>query len=139
MIRGIKPLPQTLIFYSLYSFGHSGMPCPLAPDPIRVRSCVCCHSEPIAIVWRYHLSFYLSHYPIRVMNSSIDAINKWKYLLLLKLYCGTQCCKSWIFQTMNSGRSKNMFEISKGYTIRLQRYRDKNIWEYLWQKLSSFG
>ena len=28
------------------------MPIPLAPDPIRVQSCVCCLSEPIEIVWR---------------------------------------------------------------------------------------
>ena len=47
------------------------------------------YSEPIEIVWRWHLSFYLWHlsfylsdYPIRVMNLSII---KWKYLLLLKL------------------------------------------------------
>ena len=26
------------------------------------------------------LSIYLSHYPIRVMNPSIGAISKWKYL-----------------------------------------------------------
>ena len=41
------------------------------------------YSEPIEIVWRQHLSFNLSHYPIRVMNPSIGAIGKWKYLLLL--------------------------------------------------------
>ena len=43
------------------------------------------YSEPIETVWRLHLSFYLSHYPIRVMNPLIGAISKWKYLLLLKL------------------------------------------------------
>ena len=43
------------------------------------------YSKPIEIVWCYHLSFYLSHYPIRVMNPVIIAISKWKYLLLLKL------------------------------------------------------
>ena len=45
------------------------------------------YSEPIETVWRLHLSFYLSHYPIRVMNPLIGAISKWKYLLLLKLWC----------------------------------------------------
>ena len=30
---------------------HSSMPSPLAPDPIRVQSCVWCHSEPIKIAW----------------------------------------------------------------------------------------
>ena len=67
---------------------HSRMPRPLAPDPIRVQSCVCC------LFWTNrnckavtYLSFYLSHYPIRVMNSSIGANCKWKYLLLLKLWC----------------------------------------------------
>ena len=32
------------------------------------------YSEPIDIVWRQHLSFYLSHYPIRDMNPLIGAI-----------------------------------------------------------------
>ena len=36
------------------------------------------YSEPIEIVWRLHLSFYLSYYPIRVKNPSIGAISKWK-------------------------------------------------------------
>ena len=45
------------------------------------------YSEPIEIAWLEHLSFYLSHYPIRDMNPLIDAITKWKYLLLLKLFC----------------------------------------------------
>ena len=93
MIRGIEPLPQTLIFYSLYIFGHSCMPSPLAPDPIRVRSCACClfwtNSNSIAVSSIF-LYIYLIHYPIRVMSSSIGAINKWIYLLLLKLYCGTR-------------------------------------------------
>ena len=43
------------------------------------------YSEPIEIEWRKDLSFYLSHYPIRVMNPSIGAISKWTYLLLMKL------------------------------------------------------
>ncbi len=38
------------------------------------------YSEPIEIV---SSTFY---YPIRVMNPSIGAISKWKYLLLLKLW-----------------------------------------------------
>ena len=65
---------------------HSCMPSPLAPAPIRVQSCVCClfwtnrNSTPV------NLSFYLSHYPIRVMNPSIGTISKWKYLLLMKLW-----------------------------------------------------
>ena len=42
------------------------------------------YSEPIEIVGRKRLSFYLSHYPIGVMNPYIIAISKWKYLLLLK-------------------------------------------------------
>ena len=58
------------------------MPSPLAPDPIRVQSRFDVYSVPIEIVWR--LAFYLYHYPIRVMNPSIGAISKWKYLLLLK-------------------------------------------------------
>ena len=45
------------------------------------------YSKPIEIVWWEHLSFYLSHYPIRVMNPSIGASGKWKYLLLPKLWC----------------------------------------------------
>ena len=58
------------------------MPSPLAPDPIRAQSCVCClYSEPIEIAWRYHLSFYLAHYPIRD-KPYIGAISKRKYLLL---------------------------------------------------------
>ena len=57
---------------------HSCMPSPLAPDPIRVQSCVCC------LFWTNRncmpvTSFYLSHSPIRVMNPSIGAISKWKY------------------------------------------------------------
>ena len=60
------------------------MPSSLAPDPINV---FVAYSEPIEIVWWKHLSFYLSHYPIRVMNPSIGAIGKWRYLLLLKLKC----------------------------------------------------
>ena len=40
------------------------------------------YSEPIDIVWQYYLSIYLI---IKVMNPSIGAISKWKYLLLLKL------------------------------------------------------
>ena len=56
------------------------MPSPLSPDPTRVQSCICCHSEPI--VWRLHLSFYLSHHLIRDMNPSIGAI----ILLLPFLY-----------------------------------------------------
>ena len=64
---------------------HSCMPSPLAPDPIRVQSCVCClFWTNRNIVWRKHLSFYLFHYPIRVMNLYIGAISKWKYILLLK-------------------------------------------------------
>ena len=52
-----------------------------------IQSGFCSHvfvvySEPIS-----HPSFYLSHYPIRVMNPSIGALSKWKYLLLLKLQC----------------------------------------------------
>ena len=34
------------------------------------------YSEPIEIAWRQHLSFYLSHYPIRDVNPSISAINR---------------------------------------------------------------
>ena len=37
--------------------------------------CFVVYSEPIEIVWRYHLSLYLSHYPIRDVNPSISAIN----------------------------------------------------------------
>ena len=38
----------------------------VAPDPaIRVSHVFGVYSEPIEIAWQYHLSFYLSHYPIR--------------------------------------------------------------------------
>ena len=59
------------------------IPSPLAPYPIRVQSCVCClfwaNRNNMAII-----SIFLSQYLIRVMKPSIDAISKWKYLLLLK-------------------------------------------------------
>ena len=32
-------------------WNHSCMLSPLASDPMRVQSCVCCLSEPIEIVW----------------------------------------------------------------------------------------
>ena len=53
------------------------MPSPLAPDPIRFSHVFVVYSEPIEILWREHLSFYLYHYPIRDMNPSIGAISRW--------------------------------------------------------------
>ena len=50
--------------------------------------------ERIKIVWRQHLSLFLSHYPSRFMNPSVSAISKWKYFLLLKLWCQGYRCKS---------------------------------------------
>ena len=38
---------------------------PLVPDPIRFSHVFGVHSEPIEIAWQHHLSFYLSHHPIR--------------------------------------------------------------------------
>ena len=67
---------------------HFCMPSPLAPDPIRVQSCVCClfstNRNSLAVTAVF-LSISLSN-PSWVINSSIGAISKWKYLLLLKLY-----------------------------------------------------
>ena len=55
-------------------------------DPTRVQSFVCClfstNRNSMAVT-----SIFLSHYTIRNMNPSIGAICKWKYLLLLKLWC----------------------------------------------------
>ena len=48
------------------------------------------YSEPIEIVWRSHLSFYLSHYPIRVMNPSVNG-NIYYYWN----HSGMTCVKSW--------------------------------------------
>ena len=42
-----------------------------------------------------HPCFYLSYYPIKIMNPSLGAISKWKYLLLLKrVYLAKQIDKS---------------------------------------------
>jgi len=55
------------------------MPSQLAPDPIRVQSCVCClfwtNRNSMAVT-----SIFLSHYSIRDMNPTIDALSKWTYL-----------------------------------------------------------
>ena len=73
------------IYHNLYPlYLYSCMSSPLAPDPIRVQSWVCCLLWTNEIVRRKHISLYLSYYPIRDMNPSIGAISKWKYLLLLK-------------------------------------------------------
>ena len=52
------------------------MQLPLAPDPIRVQSCVCClfWTNCIAVT-----SIFLSSHPIRNMNPLIDANSKWKF------------------------------------------------------------
>ena len=62
------------------------MPSPLALTQSGFSHVFVVYSEPIEIVWRKHLSFYLSHHPIRVMNPLIGAISKWEYVLLLKLW-----------------------------------------------------
>ena len=56
---------------------HSCMPSPLAPDPIRVQSCVCClfwtNRNSMAVL---HLSFYYSHYSIRdIILQSVLSVN----------------------------------------------------------------
>ena len=64
---------------------HYSMPSPVALDPIRVQSCVWClfwtNRDCMAVT-----SIFLSiSFPIRDMNSLINANCKWKYLLLLQL------------------------------------------------------
>ena len=68
------------------------------------------YSEPIEIEWRKDLSFYLSHYPIRVMNPSIGAISKWKYLLLMKLKCPRE---SILINCLFSSQKNNIYCIVK--------------------------
>ena len=61
--------------FSLQPDGHSCMPCPLAPDPIRVQSCVCClfwSNRNSMAVRRLHLSFHLSHYLSIQSNESFN-------------------------------------------------------------------
>ena len=66
------------------------MPSPLAPDPIRVQSCVCClywtnrNSKGVTSIF---LSSSLSNQNYESFNQRY--ISKWKYLLLLKLWCNT--------------------------------------------------
>ena len=88
-IQDKKKFTKTDREHARDSFGplpHTCLPIPFAPDPVAGFSHVFgVYSEPIEIVWRWHLSFYLSHYPIRDMNPLIGANSKWKYLLVLKL------------------------------------------------------
>ena len=65
---------QICIRWSQDSQHHTCMPIPLAPDPIRVQSCVCC------LFWTNGVNIYLSIYQIRDMNPLIGANSKWKYL-----------------------------------------------------------
>ena len=70
----------------LFTFKLLCMPSTLAPDPIRVQSCVCClywtNRNSMAVT-----SIFLS---ISLSKQSYESVNrlynsKWKYLLLLKL------------------------------------------------------
>ena len=74
---------DSILICKIWSMNHSWMPSLLAPDPIRVQSCV-------SLFWTNRIImavtsiFLLSHYPIRDMTPSIGSISKWKYFLLLK-------------------------------------------------------
>ena len=65
--------------------GHSCAPSPLAPDPIRVQSCVCC------LFWtnRNRMTVTSIFLSISLSNQSYESFNrrfsKWKYFLLLKV------------------------------------------------------
>ena len=59
-------------------------------------------------------SIFLSHYPIRIINPSISATSKLKYLLLLKLYSkGGQ--NTPLFFTTKTVQDNSIFKVFKGF------------------------
>ena len=78
-------IPNDIEFNSISAY-HSGMPCPLAPDPIRIQSYVCC------LFWTNRNSMVVTSILLSILlsNQSYESFNrrsaKWKYLLLLKLW-----------------------------------------------------
>ena len=78
-------IPIDIEFNSISAY-HSGMPSPLASDPIRIQSCVCC------LFWTNRNSMVVTSIflSISLSNQSYESFNrhsaKWKYLLLLKLW-----------------------------------------------------
>jgi len=94
-----------LLFSSFTPFAsHSCMSSPLEPDPIRVQTCVCClflTNRNSLVLTSNFLSISLSN---QSCESSINAISKWKYLLLLKLWCSAIAFCSIIKQSLSLWR-----------------------------------
>jgi len=92
------------IVYSvnLYNKTHSCMPSPLAPDPIRVQSCVWC------LFWTNRNSMAGTSIFLSISSSNqsyksfISAFSKWKYVLLLKLWWTRQ---SYIYMLQIAGKN----------------------------------